>query len=598
MKRLAWAMLIGIVAIAISSFFLIYVVPLLMGPRLPLATISGEWITVHFPADSPVAVDPQAYIAAMEEKVEVLASTAGIARIELPARINLFVHNDEEGAGAIIARRNHPEQTLIFPASVDMVYGEDVRSAFIQLIGDFAVGKNRSRLLRHGIIGYVSRPDLDHHLAVAALPAVLSFNLEELLLIEGRFPLTGYQLFNSPYSPAGFTGMAKLNDLDRRIDPDLMNMAVSFVAFLSEHFGGLPQVMQLWRPGSLDANLQAVYGYSLGEIDQMWREAVVALGPQEENWALVRGRALIRIGHLDEAYSLLQSAYEDHGIASRSVGDISSDIGWIHFLSGEWEEARDHFLQAQGAGIVLSRELRLVEFYSDWETAEAGVVRIHRAPTIGEGETASLCDRAAKLESDLKRMKEFLLTDDMNFPERAIVFLGTLSKPEMLTDLQAGVLVVPSEQEMYSSLAELVVFHLWRDQTLSPLLQRGLVYYLSSPEDHRLHMKSLLHTEDWIPLHLLDFSNFPVHYVEPFAAGLVAYLLESHGLEKFHSLWRLTTPLGGRRSLDTAMSLVYGFTRRELDRLFRLSAYSGFLPERSGLGVLNNGGIHFVQVVG
>jgi len=569
-------MAIGIVAIAISSVLVFYLLPLMTGAWLPLQSVAGEWVTAHFPSDSPVAEDPRAYIADLEEELAALASAAGIARVQLPARINLFVHNDEAGLGAIIAQRNHPERTLIFPAAVDIVYGEDVRVPFIQLIGDFAVGENRSRLLRHGIIEYVLHPERNHHLSVAALPEVLSLNLVELLSVEGRFPLTRYQLFNSPYSAVaivGLEGLARLAELERRVDPDLINMTTSFVAFLSERFGGLAQVMKLWRAGSLDANLRAVYGSSLVEIDRMWREAVAALGPQDEGWALAVGRGLIRVGRLDEGLALLQSAYADHLAGGRPVGEIAGDIGWIHLLAGEWEEALRQFLKAQAVGIDLSRELRLVELYSDWETAEAGSVRIHRAPAVGAGETASLRDRAIELEADLKRMKEFLLIAEMNLPERAIVFLGPLTEAGILTDLRAGILAVASEREMDSSLAELVVFHLWRDQTLSPLLQRGLVRYLSSPEDYRARMQSLLHTADWIPLHLLDFSNFPAHDVEPLAAGLVAHLLENHGLEKFHSLWRITSPLGGRRSLDTAMSIIYGFTRRELDSHLRSPAF-------------------------
>lgn len=571
-RWVALGLLLGIAGVAISALLVFHFVPILTGERLPLRATTGVWITLHFPDDSPIAQESRAHLQRLERELSALAGTLGIPREALPPRINVFVHNNERGVRSIIAQRHGP----LFPAAVDIIYGEDLRVPFIQLIGAFAVGKNRSRLLRYGIIEYILEPDRNHHLPVAALPQVFHLSLEELLQFEGRFPLTRYQLFNSPHAGAaiiGFAGLAQLAELERRVDSDLSNMAVSFIAFLSEQFGGPAQVMQLWRAGSLDTNLQAVYGHGLAEIDRMWREAVAALGPQAEGWAFARGIGLSRVGRFDEALSLLQSAYEESSAAGMPVGEIAREIGWINLLAGEWEEAKKNFLQAQAIGIDPSHELRLVEFYSDWETAEAGSVRIHRAPALSGGETPLLRERATALNADLQRMRERLAIEATG-PERTIVFLGASVNEGIATNLRAGIVVVASEQEMARSLAELAVFQLWRDQTRSPILRAGLIRYLVAPqEDHLGRLHDLVYTEEWIPLHLLDFGNFPARYVEPQAAGVVAYLLENYGVEKFHTLWQITSSLGGRRSLDTAMSIIYGFTRRGLNERLRPSAF-------------------------
>lgn len=569
----ALGMLFGLVAVAISAVLVFYFAPRLTGERLPLRAVSGAWITLRFPDDSPVAQESRTHLQRLERELSALAGTLGIQREALPPRVNVFLHNNELELRSIRAQRTE----ILFPAAVDIIYGEDARVPFIQLIGDFAVGKNRSRLLRYGIIEYIRAPEQNHHLPVAALPEELQLNLEELLLFEGRFPLTRYQLFNSPHAAArivGLEGIAQLAELERRVDPDLMNMAVSFVAFLSERFGGPEQVIKLWRAGSLDANLWAVYGHGLAEINRMWRDAVAAVGPQDEGWALARGRGLIRVGRFDEAFSLLQFAYEEHRAGGVPVGAIAREIGWINLLAGEWEEAKRQFLQAQTTGIDPSHELRLAAFYSDWETAEAGAVRIHRAPNLSGGESASLREWAIALDADLQRMQERLAIDTTGFPERTILFLGASGEEGIATDLRAGIVAVASKQELDRSLAKLIAFHLWRDQTLSPVLRAGLIRYLVTPqEDHLGQLRDLALTEAWIPLHLLDFANFPARYVEPQAAGIVAHLLENYGMEKFHALWRITSPLGGRRSLDTAMSIIYGFTRRGLDEKLRPSVF-------------------------
>lgn len=570
MKRLAVGMMIGIAAVAVSAFLVFYIVPRMTGARLPLRSVPGEWITLHFPSESPVAEKPRYYVADWEEELATLANMLGVARDELPDRVNLFVHNDGAELMGIIARRKNPLMALSVPASVDIVFGDDVRPQFIQLIGDFTRGENRLRLLRHGIIEYVLRPETNHHLAVAALPEELQLGLEDLLLFDGRFPLTRYQLYNSPYSAAaimGLEGILQLAELERIVDQDVLNMAVSLVAFLSEHFGGLAQVMRLWRPGSLDANLQTVYGYSLEQIDRMWRDEVAVRGPQDDDWPVARGRGLIRAGRLDEALSVLQAA----DTVGQLTGEIARETGRIFLLWGNWQQAEKQFLLAQQAGIDVNDQLRHVDILSDWETVEAGSVRIHRPPNYrtnyATGEPASFQDLVDELNADLMWMMERLEMDETTFPEQAIMFLGVPDEAGIATDLRAGVLAVSANQQLNYALAELVIFHLWRDQSLSPLLQRGLVRYLSSPADYLASMQDLLHTEDWIPLHLLDFSNFPAQMVEPLAAGLIAYLLEVHGVDKFHTLWRITSPLGGRRSLDTAMSIIYGFTRRQLDEL-------------------------------
>ncbi len=563
MRQVAWGMLIGSLAIGIVSLLMFHVLPQVTGARLPLHSERGAWITVHFPSDSPFIDDPHGYIAYLEEELAALAAAVGLSPAELPPRINVFVHNNAGQFRTIIAQRKNPHVRLIFPAAVDLIWGEDPREAFIQLIGDFAVGENRSRLLRHAIIEYVREPGRNHHLPVAAMPEVLRLSVAELLRFEGRFPPTRYQLFNSPHAAAavvGLAGMARIAGWEYAVDPDLLHMAVSLVAFLSEQPGGLKRVMGLWRVGSLETNLQTVYGVGLTELDEGWREAV-ALAEQANGWARARGGGLIRVGRLDEAFSLLREAQVATDANDAEAGAIARDLGWIHLLRGEWEAARTSFRQAQQKGESVQHELRLVEVYSQWKTIVVEGARVHVAP-----DSPLPYDFGERIPIELAEMRRRLASDAIPFPADLVIFVGCPPAKGMTPDLRAGLLVVASPEGLRRHLAELVAFHLWRDQTRSPLLQRGLVRYLSAPdEDHLSLLQNRLHREEWIPLYLLDFSNLPADIVEPLAAGLVDYLLTNHGQESFHTLWRITSPLGGGRSLDTAMSIVYGFTRRELD---------------------------------
>ena len=565
MRQTAWGMLIGLLAIGVVSLLVFSIVPQITGARLPLHSVRGAWITIHFPSDSPLNDDPHSYIVYLEEELAALAAMVGLSPAELPPRVNVFVHNDARQLLTIVARRKDPQVTLIFPAAVDLIWGEDPRAAFIQMIGDFAFGENHSRLLRHAIIEYIREPGRNHHLPVAALPEVLRLSVAELLRFEGRFPPTRYQLFNSPYAAAaivGLTGIAQIAELGRAVDPDLLHMAVSLIAFLSEQPGGLKRVMELWRAGSLETNLQAVYGVGLVELDERWKEAVATWGAQGDGWALAHGRNLIRVGRLEEAFSLLLEAQVATDSNEAEAAAIARELGWIHLLWGEWEAARTSFLQAQQRGENVQHELQLVEVYSQWETIVVEGARVHVAP-----DSRLPYDFGERIPAELAEMRRRLASNATPFPAQPVIFVGRAPPEKGISpDLRAGLLVVASPEELRRCLAELVAFHLWRDQTRSPLLQRGLVRYLSAPdEDYLARMQNLLHTEEWIPLHLLDFSNFPARIVEPLAAGLVDYLLTNYGQESFHALWRITSTLGGERSLDTAMSIVYGFTRRELD---------------------------------
>jgi len=568
-----------IFGLGLSAFLVFYLIPQAGEMRLPLNSLPGEWFTLHYADDSPIAANPKGHASYLTRAFVELMNRVDRRRSDIPPRINIFVHNDAASLARIVAQRHSPGMQ-IYHSPVDLIYGEDPRGAFIQLIGDNTGGRNPSSLLRHGIILYLLNPLDDHHLAAAALPAPLRLSLSDLIQFErfGRFPPTRYELFNSPFSAAGFHGLAGIANFLRlfdgqeevRVKYDWQILVVSFISFLVEQPGGFARVMELWRPGSFAANLKQVYGYGVDELDTRWAKMLADRGEADKGWGLARGRGLIRVGRLTEAMTLL---------AEEETGAAAFERGRIYLLWGEWERARAYLqaaVDAGAGGADADHYLKLLNIYDGWRTARLGNLRVHFAPEMTTPDQTAAVPMIADLQTHLRSivtsveaMKEHLDITDAIFPDEIIIFYGSPNQIGINSDHRMGVLALSTPAELSYLLAEYVTSHIWRDQSFSPLLREGLVYYLSNLEaDYIQDIRKIINQPEWIPLHLLDFANFPAYMVSPLAAGLVKYLLAEYGTEKLHQLWRLTAPLGGRLSLDTAMSITYGFTRRGLEQRF------------------------------
>ncbi|MCD5417265.1 hypothetical protein LR021_02695 [Candidatus Bipolaricaulota bacterium] len=559
------AILLFAAGIGAMHLFLYRVVPAVEGGELPLEATAGEWFTLRYPSDSPVAARARAHVEYLEGVMKELLVSTGAVQADLPERINVFVHTDHRAQARIIARRRSPRTAPIYRNPVDIIYGEDPRGEFIQMIGDFTFGQNRCRLLRHGIIQYILDPQRDHHLAVAALPEILRLNLEELLLLAGRghFRPTVYELFSSPFSAAADVGLEGAGRIFALFAPpvgvthDLEVMAMSFISFLVDYLGGLDQVMRLWRPGSLERNLQLVFGYELDRLNERWQEQLVGIGPQDEGWSLLAGRGLIRVGRLKEAMALLALA------AREEAAEASLEMARIHLLLGNWDEMEKKLEQAVARGVDGRYYRDLLRIYQDWSTNYVAGVRIH-SPSQVTAFTPS------EVESIVADFKERLGLCDTPFSaDQLIIFYNAPPGLGPRTDHRMGVLQICSRAKLRYRVAEYVIAHLYRDQTRSSLLRRGLTYYLSSlPEADYVQQLSPNLILIGRPIHLIDFDSFPDEMVYPIAAGLIGYLLEEYGPEKMQQLWAVTSSLGGRLSFDTAMSSIYGFTRRGFGKRF------------------------------
>jgi len=550
------------VCIGIAFFMLYRVIPEVAGGQLPLEATAGEWFTLRYPADSPVAARARTYVEYLEGVMKELLASTGTAQADLPERINVFVHTDHRAKAGIIARRRSPRTAPIYHSPVDIIYGEDPRGEFIQMIGDFAFGRNHCRLLRHGIIQYILDPQRDHHLAAAALPKIFQLELEDLLWLagQGHFRSTAYELFNSPFSAAadvGIEGAARIHALFAPpvgVAHDLEVMAISVISFLVDYLGGLDQVMRLWRPGSLERNLRQVFGYELDQLNVRWQEQLAAIGPQDGGWNLFAGRGLIRVGRLKDAMVLLKFEETAEGALERAR---------IHLLLGNWNEMEEELEQAIVGDVNGCYYRDLLSIYRDWYTLYVEQVRIH----VPSQRVPFTPHEVKTLVADFKQR---LGLSDIHFSaDQLIIFYNVPPGVGPQTDYRMGVLQVCSHARLRYRVAEYVIAHFYRDQTLSSLLRRGLAYYLSLLPDAD-YVQQLFSNLNLIgrPLHLIDFDSFPDAMVYPIAAGLVGYLLEKYGPEKLHQLWRLTAPLGGRLALDTAMSITYGFTRRGLEQRF------------------------------
>lgn len=565
--------LLSIFGVGVAAFLVFYLIPEAGEMRLPLNSVTGEWFTLHYPDDALIAANPGDYADYLESAFIDLMNRVGIHRADIPSRINIFVHNDVSSLARIVAQRRSPGMR-IYHSPVDLIYGEDPRGAFIQLIGDHTGGRNHSSLLRHGIILYLLNPIDDHHLSAAALPASLRLSLSDLIQLErfGRFPPTRYEIFNSPFSAAGFSGLTGIANFFRlfraeaQVEHDWQILVASFVSFLVEQPGGFDRVMELWRAGSFEANLKQVYGYGVDTLNTRWEQTLADRGAADEGWKLARGRGLIRVGRLMEAMALL---------AEEETGEAALERGRIYLLWGEWKRARTNFREAVDAGVDTHYYLKLLDIYDGWTTVGLDRVRVHFAPEmIATDQTTApvITDVQTHLSlivTSLETMKERLDITDVSFPDEIIIFYGITDQEGINSDHQMGALTLSTPTELRYLLAEYVTFHIWRDRSLSALLRRGLVRYLSNlGTDYFQHIREIIHHQEWIPLYKLDFANFPAYMVYPLAAGLVGYLLEEYGPEKLRHLWIITSPLGGRLSLDTAMSITYGFTRRSLEKRF------------------------------
>jgi hypothetical protein len=529
---------------------LFYVVPRQMGRSLVVHTLQGERISLHLPPDSPLRESAPRVLEELESTLGSLVQATGTDGGRLPPVLNVFLHRDLRELVERVRVRESPE-SRIWADPVDLVWGEDPRGVWIQVVGDYGWGEGRSRLLRHGLVSYLVSSD-PPHLAAAALPPSVRFSLPELLVLEarGRFPRTRYEALNSPHSRLGLGGLGEVRPLDR----DLEALSRSFVAFLIEEMGGLPRLMGLWRPGRLSVNLEQVYGLPLDELGRRWAELLEQL--EQKGDPILRAQALLRIGALESALELLGPVPSPQAAGIRA---------WVYFLLGKRAQAQEQLAEAEAPGELAA----WLEATRDWSSARTDSVVAHVAPDFRTSPELVGYEAAALLGSMQSR-----LGIPLELPEITVLFCGPQIVPP---DPRAGLIAVPDPESLGRVIAEYLTVHLWKDSSWSQLLLRGLIRYLAEPDD--AHTARLLHEvqrRGGIPLRLLDFGSWPEEVVEPLAAGLVGYLLEHHDPALFKKIWILTSPLGGRSSLDGALKQVYGFTRAELEEAWRSST----LPDR------------------
>ncbi|MCD5408161.1 hypothetical protein LR090_02795 [Candidatus Bipolaricaulota bacterium] len=544
MSRRGTSLLLGLalgVGIALAvGVGLLYLLPQSLGRTLPTKRMPGDRIVLHLLPQSPLVESMEEILVGLEQTLASLAQESGLGMECLPPKLNVFVHLDHSALLELANRREAPDMPVVL-APVDLIWGEDPRGTFIQVLGDYCGGANRSRLLRHGLVLALTSPD-PPHLAAAALPAPFRLTLEELLVWEerGRFPPTRYEALNSPHTRPGVGGVREL----RPLDPDLAALAHSFVAFLLEEWG-LRQVMQLWRPGKLANNLELVLGLDVAELGQRWAQRLTAIAQTDAPLLVAQGR--LRVGALEEALALLAPLPEPQAVRARARA-------W--FLLGDRAASARELAALEEPGEVGY----WLEATRGWQAQRVDGVVAHVAPEF-PSEPRELAVQAAQLLEEMK----IRLGISVQLPPTIVLFCGPQVVPP---DLRSGRVTVPSPRELRWALAELVCYHLWKDRSWSQILVRGLVRYLAEPQqDYSALLIREAQRFGGVPLRLLDFSNYPGEMVEPLAAGLVEYLLEEFEPQLLLEVWMLTSPLGGRKSLDTALKEVYGFCRNELEEI-------------------------------
>lgn len=497
----------------------LYLVPRYLQPIFA-PVYRTEHFEIHYPRDSQIAKSITDWSDRLEQELAQALRTLEIAPGQLSLPIEVLAADNRSRLAQEIQRRRNPYRGGVPRPFLAISADQEIRTPMLEFLLREVWGSPSYRFLRVGLIAALTQPPLES--LVAALPERLSFTLEELLRWERR---------------GGFMIFSPLSEKDDPAFPSeslAQAHATTLVRFLLE-LGGRAKLQRLWRRSPWEEAIGALYGLTLAELEDRWRGWLNEAGQASSGYNFYRGKYLAAVGRREEAQHWLERALTE--------GEERARI--------ELERLRCERTSREKESCGCAQRCRASENFI-----------VHYSEDL-ESEAARVLEQAeAKLSHILGRLQ--LAREHL--PSPVVIVLHADRVPSFSgIDALRGRVHLDIRDSVGYALARVMVHHWQKHQTYSEVLRRGLAYYLDRPnyleEAERLSM-----TANWVPFASLDFEAYRFESVRVGAAAMVGYLLESRGIEKLRELWVQTAPLGGDRSLDGALRVVYGLTRGQLER--------------------------------
>lgn len=510
-----------------------------------------------------------------------------------PNRVHVYLHEDLNSLRSVIARRKGSSAVSTPLATIDLVYDSSIKPLLVRALTLFSWGEPSSEFLRLGLQGWLSNNVSNHHVRIAALGQ--AFLLTEVSKLEqvGKIPRTLqekiYDYFDSPNAPAGmnlsqFSSLIRQEESERMFQERLEVESISFVSYLINKFG-VSEVRTIWEADSLREGIEEAFGLSLDKLSEEWLDFVDnRVGNDNPVYLYYRGRFLFTKGRLKEAKNLLEAKIRPGMDRDKykSKKDVLFLKGQISFFKGDWKEASDYFEmlkdleQGENLGKKTNAYLELLRSYREGKKRNPGETTLFES-----GYKRKTTDLVEGVSRTLEKAKKSLpiLKDSYDLLKVFLIQSQFQKKLWYKLDLPNWVITESSSSALSNEISEFVASKLTRTPTYSDLLRQGLISFLARKEVFSSAVQ-ILSKGNWKPLNsiLVGTDEDPAKKAE--AGSFVGYILKEYGSKKFSRIWFLTTPLGGDKSLTSALNQVIGLWLGQLetnlkDFLFTLHSQKG-----------------------
>lgn len=530
---------------------------------------------LHYDKNSPERKDHEQLSRILERELAELGDLLRVDRDLIPTPIDVFVHDDVSALQASVIQRKGGRTASVYLAPLDLLVGEEPRTRLAELVLAFGWGRCDSQILQSGMRLCVAGPERSFHSVIAALPERLLLPLSTLIALDAkeRIPKSLYQVFDSPYSPAGIAslgGTKEVLDLATQSDRSPENVptleAASFIQFLIETKGGIEAVKQAWGRGRIEELLKRITSDAVTQLEVAWLQEARKKGKDAPDYPYWHAYYLLESGDPDTAYAETRKWFSE-ALSDEErllVGQCALTVGVFSDVSVLVES------RPSGATAELSELLTL---YEGWTVKEAEGLRL-LCPAGGlESDEAFLRGIDQAYSTIITRLE--LVANQL--PSKITVFVYA---DEPSRDRGAFLLPFPAEQSaifhvvrtenLARLLGEVLPSYAWGKRTYSRLLRTGLAIALLETHEHLTAEGCRLWREGrWIPLSRLSFGAADQETVEIEAGLLVDHLLTTFGVPALRMIWVVTSPFDRYLSLDTAIGEICGTTRSAIeDSLF------------------------------
>jgi len=568
----------GLALGALGASLFIILLNYVIQPQMSVETrdiyvINGERFDVWYHEGSPLRSGFTELSARLEESLDDLMQRLDVEATEVPTPIDVLVHDDSRQLQSSIAQRKSPTGTHTFFAVIDLVGEEDPYPRLAELVLAFGWGECFSQLLYDGLLSTIVQPERNHHAALAAAPERLRYSFDDLVHLEtaGRFELTIYQRFDSPFSASmalsSLEGIAAFYSVfaaggDAIPKEDFASLqAASLVSYLVECNGGLGAVKPAWGPGSSLALFGRLACGAPDELTASWWDTAIAKGSASADYDYYRALYLFELGEFAEAHRLTL-AWRERDLSQRElVLAVRSALS-----IGAFDEAASWM---RGAKDAPDRLTDWIELFNGWQEFAKGGITILGA--VSEAEADRLADEV-RAASD--RVAAALELSSDQLPQRMTIFtyetedacrLGEGVTPDDGANRTAWHVI--AGEDIGWTLASTLPTYAYGIASASNLLQTGLAAAVSSEFDELVADGcEILVAGNWTPLWQLGFGGVPSRLFRTQSGLMVRHLIDAYGLEIIPGLWRATARLGGGMSLDSAMLELAGTSRRDIER--------------------------------